>query len=192
MPPVPYRLLVEPLDLGPDVRAISLDLSEKPAEGEEEETPARGEEPIAIWAAAIPALASIEPWALDFFSHLDAVRGFCLAHHIGCREAASRCVVISRPEPEALVALIARFETETFGFRAGSLLEQGDAALENDLSRRGVDAYQPVFSNYAMCGICDFENGSLTLLSEKISSTEVVRRLRPALSSHSVRIERPA
>ena len=72
------------------------------------------------------------------------------------------------------------------------MLEQGDAALENDLSRRGVDAYQPVFSNYAMCGICDFENGSLTLLSEKISSTEVVRRLRPALSSHSVRIERPA
>jgi hypothetical protein len=192
MPPDPYRLLVEPLDLGSDVRTISLDLSEKPAQGEEEETPARGEEAVAIWAAAIPALASIEPWALDFVSHLDRVRDFCLAHHIGCREAAERCVVISRPEPKALVALIARFETETFGFRAGSLLEQGDTALENDLSRRGMDAYQPAFSNYAMCGICDFENGALTLLSEKVSSTEVVRRLRPALSRHPVRIERPA
>jgi len=48
----------------------------------------------------------------------------------------------------------------------------------------------PPFSNYAMCGICDFENGALTLLSEKVSSTEVVRRLRPALSRHPVRIER--
>jgi hypothetical protein len=48
--------------------------------------------------------------------------------------------------------LIARFETETFGFRAGSLLEQGDTALENDLSlcdvrhlrfrKRSVDALE--------------------------------------------------
>ncbi len=191
MPDVSYRLLVEPLDLGSDVRAVSLDLGEIAAEAGEEDTPARGEEAAAIWSAVIPALAATEPLALDFFSHLDHLRDFCTHHQISYREAAGRCIVILRPDRKALKALLARFEMETFGFRAGGLAESGDAPLENELSRRGVDAYQPVFSNYTMCGICDFENGSLTILSEKLSSSEIVRRLRPALSAHAVRVERP-
>jgi hypothetical protein len=192
MPDVAYRLLVEPLDLGSDVRAVSLDLGEIAAEAGGEDTPARGEEAAGIWSAAIPALAATESLALDFVSHLDRLRDFCAHHQISYREAAARCIVISRPDGKALSELISRFETETFGFRVGALTESGDAALENDLSRRGVDAYQAVFSNYAICGICDFENGSLTILSEKLSSSEMVRRLRPALSGHAVRIERPS
>lgn len=186
------RLLIEPLNLGADVRAISLDLAEEGAEG-----PATGAEAAAIWAAAIPALGADQPWALDFVSHLDRVRDFCRANSIGWREAAARCIVVPQPAPEMISALVARFETETFGMRVGGPLVagetpgSGDAALENDLSSRGVDAYHDAFTRYLACGICDFENGSLTLITEKLSTGEVLRRLRPALTPLGARVERP-
>jgi hypothetical protein len=198
-----FRLLVEPLDLGPDVRAISLELVEEngdagASEGEEAlsaamagDFPARGKQAAAVWAAALPALAGDGPWALDFFSHLDRLRDYCRDHGITWRQAAARCAVISDVPPDALAQLLARFEAETFGFRAGALLQAGDAALEGDLARRGVDAYHHVYGNYLACGVCDFENGSLTLLSETLSSAEVGRRLKAAMALHSVRIERP-
>jgi hypothetical protein len=183
------RLLIEPLDLGSDVRAISLDLAEEGAED-----PARGPEADAVWAAAIPALAGTDPWALDFPSHLDRLRDFCSSHAIDFRDAASRSVVIPAMEPEDLLALIARFEGETFGIRVGGVLsseEPVDSPLENALSERGLDAYHHAYTRYSLCGICDFENGSLTLLTDKLSSSEVLRRLRPALTPLGARVDRP-
>ncbi len=183
------RLLIEPLDLGPDVRAISLDLAEQGPED-----PARGPEADAVWAAAIPALAGTEAWSLDFTSHLDRLRDFCRAHAIYFREAAARSIVIPAMEPEDLLALSTRFEGETFGLRVGGPLassEPVDAALENDLSHRGLDAYHQAFRRYSSCGICDFEHGSLTLLTERLSSSEVLRRLRPAIAPLGARVERP-
>jgi hypothetical protein len=184
--PAPLRLLIDPLDLGPDVRAIGLALNE-----EGEELPARGPVAIAVWAAAIPALAANDPYVLDFTSHLDRLRDFCGAHRIAIREAAPRCVVIPQPEPPKLLGLVERFETETFGIRAGVAAPSADAELENDISRRGMDAYDHAYSRYSLCGICDFENGYLTLLTEKFSSAEVLRRLRPALDPLGARVERP-
>ena len=183
------RLTVDPLDLGADVRAIGLELVELTEDADH--PAARGAEAAAIWASALPALAGAEPWALDFFSHLDRLREFCRNHQIGFRDAASRCTVIPAPTPDLLSALLTRFEAETFGFRAGALLESPDTALEKDLSHHGVDAYHHVFHNYFALGVCDFENGSLTVLSMKLTSSEIVRRLRAALGAHSVRVDRP-
>jgi sirohydrochlorin ferrochelatase len=183
------RLLIEPLDLGPDVRAISLDLAEEGAED-----PARGPEADAVWAAAIPALAGTETWSLDFTSHLDRLRDFCQAHAIDFREAAARSIVVPSMEQEDLLALITRFEGETFGLRVGGPLATdapADSVLENELSKRGLDAYHQAYVRYSLCGICDFENGSLTLLTTKLSSSEALRRLRPALTPLGARVDRP-
>ncbi|HUK30481.1 MAG TPA: hypothetical protein VLV89_05155 [Candidatus Acidoferrum sp.] len=182
----PLRLLIDPLDIGPDVRAIGLELNE---EGDED--PARGSAADAVWAAAIPALAAGEPWVLDFTSHFDRLRDYCRAHGIAVREAAPSCVVVTPPEPGAFLEFVQRFEAETFGFRAGAAAASGDADLENDLSSRGLDAYDRAFKRYSLCGICDFENGFLTLLTEKFSSAEVLRRLRPAIDPLGARVVRP-
>lgn len=189
MPSEKYRLTVEPLDLGADVRAIALELVEQT---EDADNPAaRGSEAAAIWASSLRALAGSEPWALDFISHLDRLRDFCRAHGVNYRDAAGRCIVIPELEFDALASLLARFEAETFGFRAGARLESPDTALENDLAHRGVDAYHHAFQNYFACGVCDFENGSLTVLSMELTSSEIVRRLRSALASQPVRVDRP-
>jgi hypothetical protein len=182
----PLRLLIDPLDIGPDVRAIGLELNE---EGNED--PARGPAADAVWAAAIPALAADEPWVIDFTSHFDRLRDFCCAHGIAIREAAPRCVVLTPPEPAAFLEFVERFEAETFGFRVGAAAAAGDADLENDLSSRALDAYDRAFKRYSLCGICDFENGFLTLLTEKFSSAEVLRRVRPALEAIGARVVRP-
>jgi hypothetical protein len=182
----PLRLLIDPLDLGPDIRAIGLELNE-----EGEELPARGPAAQAVWAAAIPALASAEPWVLDFTSHFERLRDFCRAHGIAILEAAARYIAIPQVQPPKLLELVGRFEGETFGFRAGAAVASADAELENELSRRGMDAYDHAFKRYSLCGICDFENGYLTLLTDKFSSAEVLRRLRPALTPLGARVERP-
>lgn len=178
-----YRLEVEPLDLGADVRAIGLELIEP-----ESREPVTGTGAARIWSRVLPALAGAEPWAFDFFSHLDRVRDFCERHGIAYRPAAARAMVISPPGEAQLEAFLGRFAGETFGARAGGPLEAGDAALEGDLSRRGVDAYHPAFGNYFFCAVCDFENGFLTLLTHRLSSSEMVRRLAPALRDLGVSI----
>ena len=183
---LPYVLEVEPLDLGADVKAVGLELIER-----ESRKPVRGTDAARVWSAVLPALADGEPWSLDFFSHLDRLREFCRLRRIGCREAAHRCMVIAAPGPEALAALLERFERETFGVRAGGLLLSSDAALEGDLARRGVDAYHQVFTNYFFCAVCDFENGYLTLLTNRLWATEVIRRVRPALEALPVAVARP-
>ncbi|HLW99775.1 MAG TPA: hypothetical protein VKR82_14090 [Candidatus Acidoferrales bacterium] len=182
-----FHLIIDPLDLGLGVRAISLDLKEAGSAD-----PAVGGLASAVWAVAMPALAAETVWSLDFIGHLDRVREYCEAHGIGWRAAAKRCTVLPALPPEELLKLLMRFETERFGIRAGANLDEAvDTALENELSSRGLDAYQNAFANYLFCGICDFENGSLTLLSDKMSSSEALRRLRPALTPLGVRVERP-
>ena len=44
-----------------------------------------------------------------------------------------------------------------------------------------LDAYHAAFPNYFYCGICEFEDASLVLLSEKLWASEVIRRVRPVL-----------
>lgn len=180
-----YLLEVEPLDLGANVKAVGLELMDRPSR-----EPLRGAEAGRIWSAVLTAVAGAEPWALDFFSHLDRLREYCRSHQITYREAAQRCIVIAPPEAAPLAGLLGRFQGETFGVRAGGLVTSGDAALEGDLARRGVDAYHCVFPNYFFCRVCDFENGFLTLLTNRLWASEVIRRVRPALQGFSVEVAR--
>jgi len=181
-----HLLQVEALDLGVDVKAVGLELTD-PDNGE----PSRGAAAARVWAASLSSLAAPEPWALDFFSHLDRLRPYCREHFITFREAAQRCIVIPAPEHTPLAALLERFEGETFGARAGSRLVAGDTALEGGLASRGVDAYHHAFGNYHFCAVCDFENGFLTLLTAKLWASEVVRRLRHPLEKLGVDVARP-
>jgi hypothetical protein len=181
-----YRLEVEPLDLGADVRAVGLDLVDV-ASGE----PAGGADAARIWSAVLKALASGETWALDFFGHLERLREYCRNHGLHFREAASRSIVVTPPGADSLAALLERFAGETFGVRAGTALAAGDSDVEGDLSRRGVDAYHHAYGRYVYCGVCDFENGFLTLLTDRLSTSEVLRRIRPAVESLRVEATRP-
>ena len=183
-----YLLDVEPLDLGPDVRAIGLEL----VEADENREPVRGPDAARIWSRVLTATAATETWALDFFSHLERVRDFCRRHKITFREAASRCLVIPEPEPSALESLLDRFQGETFGARAGPQLTAGDPALEGELAHRGVDAYHKAFPNYYFCAVCNFEDGSLVLLSQKLWASEVIRRVRPILHGLEVEVRLPS
>jgi|SRR5208282_2363156 len=182
----PFSLDVQSLDLGPDVKAVGLELL-----GTESREPVRGKDAAEIWAAAFPVLVGSEPFVLDFFSHIDRVREFCKVHEIQSREAAERCIVLPRPTEEQLRQLFERFEGETFGVRAGSAAEDPDTALERDLSRRGLDAYQAAYSRYIFCAVLEPEDGWVTLLSATLWPSEVIRRLRPAVSRFDVHIARP-
>ena len=182
-----YVMEVEPLDLGTDVKAVGLDLMEV-----ESREPAHGGDAARIWAASLGALPGTEPWALDFFAHLDRVREYCTLHAIACEEKSSgHSLVIPALSQPALIGLVERFASETFGVRAGALFAAGDAAVENELARRGVDAYHSTFRNYFYCAVCDFENGFLTLLTDKLWTSEVLRRVKPAVASLPVEVARP-
>jgi hypothetical protein len=181
-----FSFNVQALELGDDLKAFALELIET-----ESREPVRGPEAAEIWAAVFPALAATEPFLLDFFSHLDRVRDFCNAHDIVYREAASRCLVIHQPSLEVLRLLLARFETETFGLRVGPATQNSDPALENELSHRGVDAYQPAYPRYTLCAISEPGDGWLTILSQSLWPSEIIRRLRPALQPFDVYIARP-
>ena len=183
-----YLLEIEPLDLGPDVRAIGLELGEV----DENREPVCGMVGALIWSRVLRSTAATESWALDFFSHLDRVRDFCRRHGIAYQEASQRSIVIPSPAPTALQELVERFQNETFGARAGALVDSGDRELENDLARRGVDAYHHAFPRYSFCAVCNFEEGSLVLLSEKLWASEVIRRVRPALEGLEVDVQLPS
>jgi hypothetical protein len=184
-PDLHYILEIEPLDLGADVKAVGLDLMEV-----ESREPAHGSDAAHIWAATLPALAANEPWVLDFFAHVDRVRDYCALHEISFEEKSPRYLRVV-PNPESLAALIERFAGETFGARAGTPVSAGDESLETDLARRGVDGYHGAFGNYLYCAVCDFENGFLTLLTGKLWTSEVLRRVKPALSGLPVEVARP-
>ena len=182
-----YLLDIEPMDLGPDVRAVALEL----VEDDENREPVRGEDAARIWSRVLWATSGKDLWALDFFSHLDRLRDYCRQHDVAFREAAQRCIVIPSPELPQLEALFDRFQNETFGARAGELLETGDPALENDLAKRGVDAYHQAYPHYFFCAVCSFDDGSLVLLSEKLWASEVIRRVRPVLEGFEVEVRLP-
>jgi len=182
-----YVLEVEPLDLGADVKAVGLDLVEI-----ESREPARGADAARLWAATLGALPGAEPWALDFFSHLDRVRAYCRSHAVPFEEKASgHSLIIPAPSGDALAGLVERFAGETFGARAGAFVAAGDPDVESELAERGVDAYHAAFQNYLFCAVCDFENGFLTLLTEKLWTSEVLRRIKPATAALPVEVARP-
>jgi len=184
-----YLLDIEALDLGADVRAVGLDLVEADASRE----PVRGSDAARIWSRVLPAIAGDKSWVLDFFGHLDRVRDYCERHQIAFREASQRSIVIPAPEAATLESLIGRFQTETFGARAGGPLGDAgaDSSLEGELAKRGVDAYHTAFSRYFFCAICGFEDGSLVLLSEKLWAGEVIRRVRPVVQGLDVEVHLP-
>jgi hypothetical protein len=181
-----FSLDVEALDLGAGVKAVGLELLET-----ENREPVRGKEASEIWSAVFPALVGSEPYVVDFFSHIDRVREFCKARGMVLREAAERCVVLPQPDQGPLRQIFERFEGETFGIRAGVAAESADALIEGDLSKRGLDAYQPAYSRYTFCAICEPEDGWVTLLSESLWPSEVIRRLRPAVQPFDVHLARP-
>ncbi len=182
----PFSLDVQALDLGSDVKAVGLELVET-----ENREPVRGKEAAEIWSVVFPALAGDDSYAVDFFSHVDRVREFCRLRGIEWREAAGRCVVIPQPSAENLRQLFERFEGETFGIRAGSAAQAADAALEGELSKRGLDAYQQAYARYTFCAICEPRDGWVTLLSETVWPGEIIRRLRPAVQRFDIHIARP-
>jgi hypothetical protein len=182
----PFSLDVEMLNLGAEVKAVGLELLET-----ESREPVRGNQAAQIWSAAFPVLSGEEFYVMDFFSHLDRVRDFCRTHEIPYRDAAERCLVISQPTQEQLLDIFSRFEAETFGLRVGQAAQTPDAALEGELSKRGLDAYQAAYARYTFCAVCEPEDGWVTLLSETLWPSEVIRRVRPALQPFDVHIARP-
>jgi len=182
----PYSLDVQAMNLGTETKAVGLELIET-----ESREPVQGEEATAIWAAMFPALANEEKWVLDFFSHLDRVRDHCTSHKVAFREAAGRCLVIGQLDGEKLRGLLGRFAGETFGVRCGGAAQTPDGELEGELSQRGLDAYQAAYKRYTYCGICEPSDGWLTLLSETLWASEIIRRVRPALKEFDVHIARP-
>ena len=184
---VTLLLEIAPLDLGEDVRALSLELVDV-----EDREPVRGADAAAIWSRVLPAIAGAEPWALDFFSHLDRLREFCASHGIHYREERGKDMVIRAPDSEKLEMLFTRFERETFGVRAGGPLEAGDQELEKDLRHRGLDAYHHTYPRYSFCAVCDLENGFFTVLSNQLWASEVIRRVRPALAAFPVEVQIPS
>jgi hypothetical protein len=181
------RLEVEPLDLGPGVKAVGLELTDP----ENNHEPILGKDGAAIWSRVLPALAASEAWGLDFFSHLDRVRNYCQSHEIRYRESSEHSIVIPSVPADILGGLFERFEREKFGARAGGGVTAGDAALEGEIARKGVDAYATAFGTYLFCGVCDFENGSLVLLTNRLWASEVMRRIKPVLSDIEVEVRLP-
>jgi hypothetical protein len=131
----------------------------------ESREPVRGKQATEFWAAVVPLLTA--------------------------DEAGSRCIVIPQPAPEQLQQLFERFEAETFGLRSGARAKEEDALLTSELSHRGLDAYQDAYRRYTFCAVCEFEDGWVTLLSETVWASEVIRRVRPAAQSFDVFIARP-
>ena len=182
----PFSLDVQALDLGSGVKAVGLELLET-----ENREPVRGKDAAEIWSAVFPALAGSESCVVDFFSHIDRVKEFCKLREIALRQAAERCVALPQPNQEQLQELFARFEGETFGVRAGAASQSADAALEGELSKCGLDAYQPAYARYTFCAICEPEDGWVTLLSDSLWPSEVIRRLRPACLPFDIHFARP-
>jgi len=182
----PFSLDVETLDLGPGVKAVGLELIET-----QNREPVRGKPGAEIWSALFPAIAGDESCVVDFFSHIERVQEFCKARKIDFREAGARCLVVPKPRQAQLFQLFERFEAETFGIRAGSATESADAALEGDLSKRGVDAYQSAYERYLFCAVCEPEDAWVTLLSFTLWASEVIRRARPAVQPFDIYIARP-
>jgi hypothetical protein len=182
----PFSMDVQSLDLGTDTKAVGLDLL-----GTESREPVRGPDAAKIWSAAFPALAASDLYVVDFFSHIDRVREFCNLRNVSFREATDRCLVLTQPSENLLLDIFERFEKETFGIRAGKSEQLQDTELEGELSRRGLDAYERAYRRYTFCAVCEPEDGWVTVLSDSLWPSEVIRRVRPAVQAYQVYIARP-
>jgi hypothetical protein len=151
--------------------------------------PVGGEEAAPLWSRALGRLAGEEPWTIDFFAHLDRVREFCVNNDVRFVETAAGGLRVTENDSDRLARLFARFAGETFGARAGEPVREGDAELEQELRRRGLDAYHQAYPRYFFCAICELETGSVTLVSEKLWASEAARRLRGALKEFEVSVE---
>jgi hypothetical protein len=100
-------------------------------------------------------------------------------------------VTVPQQPAETLAAIVERFAGETFGVRAGEPAASGDGDVEAGLALRGVDGYHTTYARYLFCAVCDFENGFLTLLSNPLWASEVIRRSKTALPGLPVEIARP-
>lgn len=181
-----FILEVEPLDLGPNVRAINLEL----VESDEDRMPVVGKAAAETWSRVLLALAGTEPWGFDFFSQLDRVREFCQSHNLKFLQPAERFLVVPAPEPADLESLLSQFEI--FGVRAGKRMADGDPGLEHSLSLHGMDAYHDNFGNYLFCAIADLENGSLVVLSNTLWANQIIRLVKAILDSANVEVRLPA
>ena len=181
-----YVMEIRALDLGEATRAAGIELIER-----ESREPLRGEQATGIWSAVFPALAGADFFTLDFFSHLERVREFCQARGISFHEPSARCLVIPQPLPEQLESLLGRFAGETFGMRAGGAAREGDKPLEDELSGKGLDAYQQAYGRYAFCAVCELDDGWMTVLNEKLWPAEIIRRVKPAVDGFQVEVVRP-
>ena len=174
-----YVLDVEPLDLGPDVRAIGLEL----VEADENREPVRGSEAAAIWSRVLRATARNEPWVLDFFSHIDRVREFCDSHQIAYREANQRLIVIPAPEAASLDILFDRFQRETFGARAGSQVKPSRRTVTRHWKANWHGAAWMLITTHSRSTSsalsARLRTAHWSCLSEKLWASEVIRRVRP-------------
>jgi hypothetical protein len=178
-------LEVDALDLGGDVKATGLELLDV-----QSREPVPAEDAADTWTQLLPALAAGEYLVLDFFSHLNRVREYCAAKNISFREDTARCLVILPLLPEQMTALFERFGRETFGARAGATARGADRPLEEELSRRGLDAYQAAYARYTFCAVCELGKGWVTLLSDKLWKSEILRRLRKPAEEMEVQLPR--
>ncbi len=183
-----WVLEIEPMDVGEEVKAVSVELMESD-EGRE---PARGEEAARVWAKVLGAIAGEEPWGLDFFSHVERVKEYCGLHDVAGRETPGRASGVAARASEERAGRRGRVEGETIGVRAGKRFAEGDGEVERELARRGVDAYQKSYGEYFFCGVCEFEDASLAVLSRKLWASEVIRRVRPVLKGMEVMVRLPA
>src|SRR4029077_7761317 len=142
----PFSLDVQALDLGGEVRAVGPELVEN-----ENRERVRGKDAGEIWARVFSALAGDDSYLVDFFSRLERVREFCKSREIAFRDAAERCVVLPQPHQQHLRQIFERFKGEILGIGAGRGAQSADAALEGDLSKRGIDAYQLAYRHYIFC-----------------------------------------
>ncbi|HEY2459258.1 MAG TPA: hypothetical protein VGI16_00540 [Candidatus Acidoferrum sp.] len=182
----PFSLDVQALDLGEGIKSVGMELL-----GTESREPVRGAEAAEIWAAALQGLCGNEPFVLDFFSHIERVTAFCEMQEIAFREATGRCIVLTQPDEQQVRKLFERFEAETFGMRAGAAAQNPDSDLEEALSHRGLDAYQAAYARYTFCAVCEPEDGWITVLSNTLWTSEVIRRVRPAVQAFDIHIARP-
>ena len=99
-----YRLEIEALDLGADVRAVALELTE----ADENREPVRGADAARIWARLLQATAGTEPWAknqvnLELVEEADVICVMEEAHRRHIRDRfgdahAEKVVVLDVPD----------------------------------------------------------------------------------------------
>jgi len=89
------------------------------------------------------------------------------------------------------VRLIVRFAGETFGLRCGAAAKEPDAVVESELSYRGLDAYQDAYTRYTFVRSANRNDGWMTLLSQNLWPSEIIRRCTAGAAAVDVHIARP-